>query len=89
MSLGVFMFNGNSTSDGDDSAIFIGVLSDMSDIASLSIDVSDIFGQSDFAINGPLIQAGAPSVPEGGATLLLLAVGFAAVFALRKTIRIV
>ncbi|HEX4665381.1 MAG TPA: hypothetical protein VH207_02180 [Chthoniobacterales bacterium] len=87
MSLGSFMFNGNSTSDGDDSAIFIGVLSDMSDIASLSIDVSDINGQSDFAINGPLIQCGAGSVPEGGATLLLLALGGAAIFALRRSIR--
>lgn len=82
VSLGLFLFNGNSTFDGDDSAIFIGALSDTADIARIVVNV-DTF---DFAINGPLIQSGGGQVPEGGATVVLLLMGCAAVFALRKRI---
>lgn len=48
ISLGSFTLPGNSTGSGDNSAIFIGVLSDNADIAKVLFNVQ---GDQDFAIN--------------------------------------
>lgn len=80
--LGTFQVLGNSTSAGDDSAIFIGVLSSSADIARIVLGVPIAnFGPQDFAINGPRVQAdGITAIPEPG-TMMLLGSGIAAVVA--------
>jgi hypothetical protein len=77
-SLGVFNLGGTSTAAGDDSAIFIGILSNLPDIWRVDIDVVGL----DFAINGPRIQAEPGVVPEPF-SLLLMGTGLAA-FARRQ-----
>ena len=64
MSLGSFNVDGVSNSNGDNSAIFIGVLSDSAEIKSISFDVSS--GTGDFAINQmDLVTAPADSDGDG------------------------
>ena len=66
-----FAFSGNSTSDGDNSAIFIGVRNDVANIGKIELGVS---GSESFAINQldlvreQIVQP----VPEGGAYLSVL-----------------
>jgi hypothetical protein len=65
LSLGSVTLAGNSTADGDDSAIFIGVLSSAIDIQSVVVKVPVAFSNpQDFAINGPRIQTEGTVVPE-------------------------
>ncbi|MBA2436630.1 MAG: hypothetical protein H0V54_16380 [Chthoniobacterales bacterium] len=86
--LGSFTFNGNSTSDGDNSAVFAGILNDTADIFSVSFSVLDQFGQNAFAINQlDIVKGGSQGVPESGATLPLLGLGIVALGFMRKFAR--
>ncbi|MGI8956965.1 MAG: hypothetical protein ACR2II_08640 [Chthoniobacterales bacterium] len=86
--LGSFTFNGNSTSDGDNSAVFAGILDDTADIFSVSFSVVDIFGGNNFAINQlDIVKGGSQGVPESGATLPLLGLGIVALGFMRKFAR--
>ena len=67
--LGSFTVTGNSTDAGDDSAIFIGVLSGLDDISRIQLDADS--ATHDFAINGPRIQM----IPEPATIWLLLGGG--------------
>jgi hypothetical protein len=71
-SLGSFMLAGNSTADANNSAIFIGILSNALDISRVvfGVPVATNFVQ-DFAINGPRIQV--PAVPEPETYAMLMA----------------
>jgi PEP-CTERM motif-containing protein len=70
-SLGSFTLAGNSTGDGDDSAIFIGILSTAVDIDKVVFGVPISIGDPQtFAINGPRIQTNGV-VPEPSSLLLL------------------
>lgn len=66
-SLGFFDFDGVSTDDADGSAITIGVLSDVQDIASITVDVDtgllDTFAINHASVFGP-IPPPPPEVPE-------------------------
>lgn len=75
LSLGAFTLPGQSVADvGDDSAIFIGILSRTQNIRRINLSVPTAHqSPEDFAINSPRIQA---SVPEP-ATLLLVGIGLA------------
>jgi hypothetical protein len=75
--LGSFVEPGNSyRSNGDDTAIFLGILSTNTDISRIVMDV----GTHDFAINGPRIQT---AVPEP-ATFALIAGGLLGLAAGRR-----
>ena len=81
-SLGVFNLAGNSNGNGDDSAIFIGILSNLTDIWRVDLSVSDTDGFG-FAINSPRIQAEPGVVAPEPFSLLLMGTGLAA-FARRQ-----
>lgn len=86
--LGSFMFNGDSNSNGDGSAVFAGILDDTADIFSVSFSVLDQFGQNAFAINQlDIVKGGSQGVPESGATLPLLGLGIVALGFMRKFAR--
>lgn len=85
--LGSFMFNGDSNSNGDNSAVFAGILDTSPDIFSVSFSVVDQFGQNAFAINQLDILKGTQGVPESGATLPLLGLGIVALGFMRKFAR--
>ncbi len=85
--LGSFMFNGNSTSDADNSAVFAGILDTTPDIFSVSFSATDQFGSVGFAINQLDIVTGTQGVPESGATLPLLGLGIVALGFMRKFAR--
>jgi hypothetical protein len=75
VSLGVFSRAGSATANGDDSAIFLGILSDVADIRSIRLSLTSSAGDiSDFAINSPTIQD--TPVPEP-ASMVLLGTGIA------------
>lgn len=75
-SLGFFTLAGNSTSDADDSAIFVGILSDSNDIFRISIGV---IGDQDFAINDPRIQGDGVTIAPEPASLVLFGIGIAGI----------
>ena len=86
--LGSFMFNGDSTSKGDNSAVFAGILDDTADIFSVSFSLVDITGGNNFAINQlDIAKGGSQGVPESGATLPLLGLGIVALGFMRKFAR--
>ena len=70
--LGVFNFNGNSNSNGDNSAVFAGILSDSADITSVTYSLTS--NGTSFAINqGRLTGSGLVGVvPEPSAWALLI-----------------
>jgi hypothetical protein len=79
VSLGSVTLVGNTVSNPDDSAIFIGILSSAADIQSILVKVPVTTNlPQDFLINGPRIQTGGAVVPEpasmalAGAALLAL-----------------
>jgi hypothetical protein len=62
-SLGLFAFAGVSNDNADDSALTLGLLSDLMDISSITVDLAS--GQLDtFAINHVSILGAPPAVPE-------------------------
>lgn len=72
-SLGSFTLAGDSTNAGDNSAIFIGVLSDNADIARLLLNVQD---NNDFAINQVSFNTtGGTSIPTPALLPGLIGVG--------------
>ncbi len=74
INLGSFNLPGNSNSAGDNSAPFIGVLSDSANISSIIFDISRNDGlPTDFAINQ--LDIVTKPVPEPTSTLGLLALG--------------
>jgi hypothetical protein len=75
-------FAGNSTSDADNSAIFIGVLNDVENIAKLELSV---VGSESYAINQMSINRTRTSVPETGEYLTLMMV--LSLFAMRLMFR--
>ncbi|WP_298270768.1 PEP-CTERM sorting domain-containing protein [Geobacter sp.] len=87
-SLGAYTVLGRSDDDGNDSALFLGVLSDLPNIDKIAFNVTrgSAAGGNDFAINGPVVN-GQPTpapVPEP-ATLLLVGSGLVgAAFARRR-----
>jgi hypothetical protein len=83
-----FIESGDSTSNGDGSAIFLGVLDSTADIYSIQYSVVSVTGNNDFAINtlSLLDTNGTPSVPEPS-TMLLVASGLAGLAAFRKRYR--
>ena len=70
--LGIFNFGGNSTSDGDNSAIFAGVLSNSADITSVTYSLTS--NGTSFAINGGRLTGSGlvGGVPEPSAWALLI-----------------
>lgn len=86
--LGSFLALGTSNGDGDNSAIFLGVLSDVANIKKIVYDVDG--GTQDFAINllslkteGGVPPQPHPSIPEPG-TLSLLSLGVVSVLRRRR-----
>lgn len=79
--LGEYSFPGNSTSDADNTALFLGILSDTEDISRIVflVEGSLTDPSSDFAINlVSLVTQGSPIGVPGPMTLLLLGVGLLA-----------
>jgi hypothetical protein len=63
--------DGNSTDASDDSAIFMGLLSDSGNVSRVRISVPTATGApNDFAISGPQIQSTGAEVPEPASVLL-------------------
>jgi len=70
---GPFTLTGNSTNAADDSAIFIGILSNAVDISKVVFGVPDVAPGGlvqEFAINGPRIQVAAVPEPKTYAMLM-------------------
>ena len=78
-SLGAFTVLGRSDDDGNDSALFLGVLSDLPNIDKIAFNVSrgGATGGDDFAINGPVVngQAVQPAPVPEPASFLLFGIG--------------
>lgn len=78
-SLGSFAVNGHSDYSKTDSALFIGVLSNLSNIDKVAFSIASITGHNDFAINNPLVQrqgqAAQPAPVPEPSTYLLLGIG--------------
>jgi hypothetical protein len=82
--LGSFSFTGNSTSNGDNSARFVGILSS-SEIGRIDLSVGSV-GGDDFAINHVRLDGTGtigPVVPEP-ATLTLLGTGIIGLFGMGR-----
>lgn len=65
-SLGSFSVNGTSDANGDNSAIFIGVVSDVENIHSVSVDTNTTAFGGDFAINRVSLKATVTQDPPSG-----------------------
>ena len=83
-SLGIVSEKGTSNSNNDGSAIFIGVLSSLHDIASISFWVKSDTGINDFAINQLDLVTDCNVVPSPAAGLLGL-LGLAFTRSIRRT----
>ncbi|AJE03211.1 PEP-CTERM sorting domain-containing protein [Geobacter pickeringii] len=76
-SLGSFVLNGHSDYSKTDTALFIGVLSNLANIDKVAFSVASVTGHNDFAINNPLVQrqAAQPAPVPEPSTYLLLGIG--------------
>ena len=69
--IGVVTMNGNSNSNGDGSAIFIGFQSSSANVGFLNFNVVDAFGGDSLAIDTLTIYSSGTTVPEPASFLLL------------------
>ena len=82
--LAFFNFEGNSTSDGDGSAVFAGITSTNGDIRGVRIEgVSASNQPNDFSINNVSVNGATTTVPEPG-TYALMASGLVALAVVRR-----
>lgn len=84
----IFTLPGNSTSNGDGSAIFLGELDGVSDISSIRFDLTSAVSNSinDFAIGTLYLRTGPVNVPEP-LTLSLFGTGFVGATAMRRRMK--
>jgi hypothetical protein len=68
--LGSFSEDGVSNTNGDGSAIFIGVLDTSAEITSIAFSVSDVNGSNNFAIDTLELVDSTTSIPEPASLLL-------------------
>lgn len=85
--LGSFTENGNSNSNGDGSAIFIGLLSDSANITSIVFTNTAGSSPNDFAIGTLDLNRGMPGEVPEPASMALLVAGLAGIGSLRRKSR--
>ncbi len=76
--IGIFSENGDANTNGDGSAIFIGLKDTKKEIAFASFDVVDSYGNAfgeDFAINTLLLNTTGQGIPEPGSVAMLVGMG--------------
>ena len=79
--LGTFTFNGVSTANADNSAVFAGVRDNTADIYRIVFSTSSIFSGNNFAINQVDLVT---SVPDTGTTLSLLSLAIIGICLMRR-----